>query len=125
MESIQETVVQNEILAIRREMTHISMIDEFAKHARLQRQLNKLQEELKHRGTFLFKIGAIYFQIRVSSCSVKLFISFLFSKCKNVFQCETECCNYIFSTDINGMYQKEIVLLLFSLTVIAEFYSEI
>ena len=53
------------------------MIDEFAKHARLQRQLNKIQEELKHRGTFLFKIAAIYFQIRVWSCSVKLFIYFL------------------------------------------------
>lgn len=65
MESKQETVLQNEILAIRREMTHISMIDEFAKHARLRRQLNKIQEELKHRGTFLFKIAAIYFQIRV------------------------------------------------------------
>jgi bacterioferritin (cytochrome b1) len=65
MESKQETVLQNEILAIQREMTHISMIDEFAKHARLQRQLNKTQEELKHRGTFIFKIDAIYFRIRV------------------------------------------------------------
>jgi len=65
MQSKQETVLQNEILAIRREMTHISMIDEFAKYARLQRQLNKIQEELKRRGTVLFKIAAIYFQIRV------------------------------------------------------------
>jgi hypothetical protein len=53
-ESKQETVLQNEILAIGTEMTRISMIDEFAKHARLQRQLNKIQEELKHRGTFVF-----------------------------------------------------------------------
>lgn len=65
MESKQETVLQNEILAIQKEMTHISMIHEFAKHARLQRRLNKRQEELKHRGTFVFKIDAIYFQIRV------------------------------------------------------------
>lgn len=49
MESKQETVLQNEISVIRREMTHISMIDEFAKHARLQRRLNTLQEELKCR----------------------------------------------------------------------------
>jgi hypothetical protein len=54
MESKQETVLQNEILAIRTEMTSISMIDEFAKHARLQRQLNKIQEELKQRGNFVF-----------------------------------------------------------------------
>jgi len=65
MESKQESVLQNEIFSIRREMAHISMIDEFAKHARLQRQLNKIQEELKHRGTLLFKIDAIYFQIRI------------------------------------------------------------
>jgi hypothetical protein len=56
MESKQETVLQNEILEIRREVTHISMIDEFAKHARLQRRLNKIQEELKCRGTFVFEI---------------------------------------------------------------------
>ena len=65
METKQETVLQYEILAIQREMAHISMIDEFAKHARLQRQLNKIQEELKRRGTFLFKIDAVCFQIRV------------------------------------------------------------
>jgi hypothetical protein len=56
LESKQETVLQNEISVIRREMTHISMIDEFAKHARLQRRLNTLQEELKCRGTFVFEI---------------------------------------------------------------------
>lgn len=65
MESKQETVLQNEISAIRREMNHISIIHEFAKHARLQRQLNKIQEELKRRGTFLFRMDAIYFQIRI------------------------------------------------------------
>jgi CHD5-like protein. len=65
MESKQETVLQNKILVIRREMTHISMVDEFAKHARLQRQLNKIQEELKCRGTFVFVTDAIYFQVRV------------------------------------------------------------
>jgi hypothetical protein len=60
VESKQETVLQNEISVIRKEMTHISMIDEFAKHARLQRQLNKVQEELKWRGTSVFEVDVIF-----------------------------------------------------------------
>ncbi|XP_023711375.1 tail-anchored protein insertion receptor WRB isoform X2 [Cryptotermes secundus] len=49
MKSKQESVLQNEILAIQREMSCTSAIDEFAKHARLQRRLNKVQEELQSR----------------------------------------------------------------------------
>jgi hypothetical protein len=55
MESKQERILQNEILVIRREMVCISMIDEFAKHARLQRRLNKVQEEVKSRGSLIWK----------------------------------------------------------------------
>jgi hypothetical protein len=54
-----------------------------------------------------------------------LFISSLFSKYKIGFQHKAECCSYIFITDINGMYQTGNILLLISLTVVAEFYSEI
>jgi ribonuclease HIII len=62
MGSKQESALQNEILAIHREMACTSMIDEFAKHARLQRRLNKVQEDLKFRGTFILKLlNAIYF----------------------------------------------------------------
>ncbi|KAJ1528511.1 hypothetical protein ONE63_006918 [Megalurothrips usitatus] len=39
--------VRIEIAKIRTEMSQISMMDEFARHARLQRKLIKLQEELK------------------------------------------------------------------------------
>ncbi|XP_021936922.1 tail-anchored protein insertion receptor WRB-like [Zootermopsis nevadensis] len=49
MELQQERILQNEILVLQREMACISIIDEFAKHARLQRKLNKVQEELKSR----------------------------------------------------------------------------
>jgi hypothetical protein len=56
MKSKQESILQNEILVIQREMTCISMIDEFAKHARLQRRLNKVQEDLKSRGDFISKL---------------------------------------------------------------------
>lgn len=55
MELKQERILQNEILVLQREMACISMIDEFAKHARLQRKLNKVQEELKSRGSFIWK----------------------------------------------------------------------
>ncbi|XP_034238217.1 guided entry of tail-anchored proteins factor 1-like [Thrips palmi] len=39
--------IREEISAVRTEMSKISMMDEFAKHARLQRKLIKLQDELK------------------------------------------------------------------------------
>jgi hypothetical protein len=55
MELKEERLLQNEILVLQREMACISMTDEFAKHARLQRRLNKIQEELKSRGSFIWK----------------------------------------------------------------------
>jgi hypothetical protein len=55
IKSKQELSLQNEILVIQREMAHISMIDEFAKYARLKRRLNKVQEDLKSRGNFILK----------------------------------------------------------------------
>jgi hypothetical protein len=61
MKSKEESVLQNEILVIQREMTSISMIDEFAKHARFQRRLNTVQEELKSRGNFIFKLLDAFF----------------------------------------------------------------
>lgn len=39
--------VREEIAETRKKMSQISMMDEFAKHARLQRKLIKLQDELK------------------------------------------------------------------------------
>jgi hypothetical protein len=55
MESKQELVLKNQMLVLQREMACISMMDEFAKHARLQRRLNKVKEELKSRGNFMWK----------------------------------------------------------------------
>ncbi|KAE8750344.1 hypothetical protein FOCC_FOCC002904 [Frankliniella occidentalis] len=46
-ESDRSVNIRKEIAAIRTEMSQISMIDEFAKHARLQRKLIKMQDELK------------------------------------------------------------------------------
>ena len=42
-----EADIEKEIREIRAKMDRISMIDEFAKHAKLQRKLNSLTEELK------------------------------------------------------------------------------
>ena len=52
MESSYELKLHVNVIAIRREMSEISMVDEFARHARLQRKLNKLQDEIKSIGEF-------------------------------------------------------------------------
>ncbi|KAK3925814.1 Guided entry of tail-anchored proteins factor 1 [Frankliniella fusca] len=46
-ESDRAAEIRKEIVGIRTEMSQISMIDEFARHARLQRKLIKMQDELK------------------------------------------------------------------------------
>ncbi|XP_066998997.2 guided entry of tail-anchored proteins factor 1 [Anabrus simplex] len=43
----QEKSLQNDEMKIRNEMANISMVDEFAKHARLQRKLIRVQEDLR------------------------------------------------------------------------------
>ncbi|PSN44414.1 Tail-anchored protein insertion receptor WRB [Blattella germanica] len=66
METKQERAIQNEILNIRREMSNISMIDEFARYAKLQRMLNKLQEQWKclanarHASNLKYKLLCTY-----------------------------------------------------------------
>ncbi|KAJ9576158.1 hypothetical protein L9F63_006980 [Diploptera punctata] len=66
METRQELELKAETIAVRREMSEISMVDEFARHARLQRKLNKLQEEIKYLANFRmsetlkFKVIATY-----------------------------------------------------------------
>ncbi|KAG8237217.1 hypothetical protein J437_LFUL016054 [Ladona fulva] len=45
--SKQEIQLQEEAFELRKQMSEISMVDEFAKHAKLQRKLNKVNDELK------------------------------------------------------------------------------
>lgn len=55
-ESDHSRDVRGEIANIRTEMSKISMMDEFARHARLQRKLIKLQDELKSESRPLFAL---------------------------------------------------------------------
>ncbi|XP_046392127.1 guided entry of tail-anchored proteins factor 1-like [Ischnura elegans] len=45
--SAHEVLLQNEAFSIKKEMDGISIVDEFAKHAKLQRKLIKIKDELK------------------------------------------------------------------------------
>jgi hypothetical protein len=56
IKSKQESALRNEILAIEREVVGVSVMDEFAKYARLKRRMNKLQLDLMYRGNFILKL---------------------------------------------------------------------
>ncbi|CAM1305338.1 Uncharacterised protein g4010 [Pycnogonum litorale] len=44
-----ETKIRRQITHLKAEMQSINMVDEFAKHAKIQRKINKLNEELKFK----------------------------------------------------------------------------
>jgi len=44
--------IVNEISSLKKEQSKISIVKEFAKHAKLQRKINKLNEQLKNNGIF-------------------------------------------------------------------------
>lgn len=45
--------IMTELSSLKKEQLEISMVKEFSKHAKLQRRINKLNEELKHNCMFL------------------------------------------------------------------------
>ena len=49
-----DLTLQNEMIDIKKEMNSISMVDEFAKYARMQRKYNKLEMEYKSKGLLHF-----------------------------------------------------------------------
>lgn len=44
--------IVGEISLLKKEQSKISIVKEFAKHAKLQRKINKLNEQLKNHGLF-------------------------------------------------------------------------
>lgn len=64
-----EVDLEKEIREIKSKMDEISMVDEFAKYAKLQRKLNRLQQELKVESTFSLGIRVTLSKIvLISSC---------------------------------------------------------
>lgn len=65
----KEAVTLQEAVQIRKEMSSMSMVDEFAKYAKLQRRLNQLTMDLEATGNFWkhFKRISIYFQVITDS----------------------------------------------------------
>jgi len=53
----------DEISLLKKEQSEISMIQEFSKHAKLQRRINKLNEELKHNSMFLILSIKSYYKL--------------------------------------------------------------
>lgn len=66
--------LQDELSNLKKEMTGISMVDEFAKYARLQRKCNQLESILKENSKFkylfLFK-SYIYFVLKILFLSIE------------------------------------------------------
>lgn len=52
--SSNEEALRVELMKIKKDMKSISMADEFAKYAKLQRKYNKLEKEFKDAGNFFF-----------------------------------------------------------------------
>ena len=48
----EELDLMSQVSEMKKKMHQISMVDEFARYAKLQRQLNKLKDHLKSRGKF-------------------------------------------------------------------------
>lgn len=47
--------LRNELISLKQEMTGISIVDEFAKYAKLQRKYNKLESVLKDKGKIIIQ----------------------------------------------------------------------
>ncbi|KAG8428949.1 hypothetical protein GDO86_018751, partial [Hymenochirus boettgeri] len=52
-DAAQEYSMRSEIQSMRQELSTISMMDEFAKYARLERKINKLTDQLKTHGNVI------------------------------------------------------------------------
>ena len=48
--------MRNEMIDLKKQMSSISMVDEFAKYARLQRKYNKLQDQVKDKSNYFENI---------------------------------------------------------------------
>ncbi|CAN7988154.1 unnamed protein product [Ixodes hexagonus] len=59
-ESEMESNLRRQVCDLRAELGGISIVDEFAKYAKIQRKINKMSEELSHQGqlksTYTFKV---------------------------------------------------------------------
>lgn len=62
----QESLMRSDIQSMRQELSSISMMDEFARYARLERQINKMTDKLKTHGNFYER----FFILRVSTCII-------------------------------------------------------
>jgi len=60
--------IVGEISLLKKEQSKISIVKEFAKHAKLQRKINKLNEQLKNHGRFTCMI-TLYF-IPIGYCYI-------------------------------------------------------
>lgn len=47
-----ELDLMSQVTELKKQMSRINMVDEFAAYARLQRQSNKLRDQIKSRGKF-------------------------------------------------------------------------
>lgn len=48
--SEEEKKIRDELKELRKEIVSVSAVDEFARYARIQRKMNKLEEQLMSRG---------------------------------------------------------------------------
>lgn len=49
LESREDKAIRRDLIALKKEMNNISMVDEFARYAKLQRKYNKMDDEAKTR----------------------------------------------------------------------------
>ena len=62
-ESNEDQVVRKDLIALKKEMASISMVDEFSRYAKLQRKYNKLEVEAKEKSTYFFYLIFKFFTL--------------------------------------------------------------
>lgn len=61
-----ETDIEREILEVKSKMEGISMVDEFAKYAKLERKMNALREHLKVESKIIYNLLQVCIVMRHS-----------------------------------------------------------